>query len=69
MSYQADATGQMREHGSEGPSDLRVHELRERDGAPLCGEKPASWHGRPMVLVRLGPGQVDCLSCARISGN
>jgi hypothetical protein len=69
MSYHAGATGQTREQGAEGPFELKVHELRERDGAPLCGEKPDSWRDRPMVLVRLGPGQVDCLSCARISAN
>jgi hypothetical protein len=66
--YQAEETGQMREAGATTGFVLEIHELRD-DGLPVCGPKPDSYQGKPMVLVPLGRRPVTCRSCARITGH
>jgi hypothetical protein len=49
-------------------SSLEFHEMRP-DGKPLCGPKPRQWRGYTMLTVKVGPGDVTCSACAKVSGD
>jgi hypothetical protein len=64
-SYHAEATCQLVQESDPDSwlGALRRHESQM--GFPLCGTPARPWHGHKVIVKDLGPGEVNCLRCAR----